>query len=523
VTLNVRRSCLIVFTLALAWPAVDARTAAVTPAAIRVAVDNNYAPFSFQSNGTLQGILIDQWRAWEVKTGIRADIRGLNWEDAVRRMRAGEFDVIDSIVATDERRAYFDFTPPYATVETSIYFRREISGISDLASLRDFPVAVKAGDQHIDQLKSSGVTSLILFPDHDAIVEAAKAHKINAFVVDDPSALYLLAKRQIDGEFRHSAPIFRDELRRAVRKGDTSALRTVTQGFAAITPGELQRIDEKWFGRTINRFAVYLTYAAYAAVVTVPLFVSLLGWNHTLRRGILQRTAALSESEQRLRQIAVRLMHTQDAEQRRIARMLHETTAQDLAALVMQLERLERTCDQLRDTDRAVLTESIAIADRSMTDLRTLSYLLHPPCLDEAGLASALRWYATGFAERSGLKVDLDMLEDSERLPLDTETTLFRIVQESLTNIHRHAKSKTARIRLRRDATELVLDIEDRGAGIAPAALTRIMLGGGGSGVGVAGMRERIEQLGGRLEITSSDQGTIVRVRLPLGRDGGTA
>jgi two-component system NarL family sensor kinase len=137
---------------------------------------------------------------------------------------------------------------------------------------------------------------------------------------------------------------------------------------------------------------------------------------------------------------------------------------------------------------------------------------------------SALRWYASGFAERSGITVDLDLPERFDRLPLDTETVLFRIVQESLTNIHRHAGSETARIRLRRDAGMLVLEIHDRGQGIPNALLKHIRSRRGGVGVGIAGMSERVEQLGGRLEVTSSRQGakgTTVRVWLPVATDAG--
>jgi signal transduction histidine kinase len=201
--------------------------------------------------------------------------------------------------------------------------------------------------------------------------------------------------------------------------------------------------------------------------------------------------------------------------------MLHETTAQDLAALKMLLARLNRTSDRLSDSERNALTASMSLAEQSMTDIRTLSYLLHPPFLDEMGLLSALRWYAAGFAERSGIKVDLELPESFDRLPLDIETALFRIVQESLINIHRHAESEIARIRLRRDAATLVLEIEDRGHGIPEASLEQIMSGAGAVGVGIAGMSERIEQFGGRLEITSSDHGTSVRVRLPLVKDAG--
>jgi signal transduction histidine kinase len=182
---------------------------------------------------------------------------------------------------------------------------------------------------------------------------------------------------------------------------------------------------------------------------------------------------------------------------------------------------LNRTADRLGDGERDALTESISLADQSMTEIRTVSYLLHPPFLDEAGLLSALRWYAGGFAERSGIKVDLELPEIFERLPLDTETALFRIVQESLTNIHPHAGSDTARIRLRRDADILVLEIEDRGHGIPNTSLRHITSGIGVVGVGIAGMTERIEQLGGRLEVASNDHGTTVRVSLSVATNGG--
>ena len=239
--------------------------------------------------------------------------------------------------------------------------------------------------------------------------------------------------------------------------------------------------------------------------------------NSRLFRDLEDREYTLQHQRNELRTLANRLMHAQDDERRRIATMLHEATAQDLAALKMLLARLHRTAVRLSDEERGALTESISLAEQSMTEIRTVSYLLHPPFLDEAGLLSALRWYAGGFAKRSGIKVDLDLPERFQRLPLDTETVLFRVVQESLTNIHRHAGSKTAHIRLQRDAETLVLAIEDRGTGIQSAALERITHGGGG--VGIAGMSERIEQLGGRLELISSDRGTTVRVSLPLTTD----
>ena len=185
----------------------------------------------------------------------------------------------------------------------------------------------------------------------------------------------------------------------------------------------------------------------------------------------------------------------------------------------MHLGRLNRAVSHSSDADRNALVESIALAEQSITEIRTLSYLVHPPFLDEQGLLTALRWYAAGFAERSGIRVKLELPESFDRLPRDTETTLFRIVQESLINIHRHAASETARIRLCRNEEALVLEIADRGHGIPSASLQRITSGGGVVGVGIAGMSERIEQLGGRLEIKSDDHGTTVRARLPLLKD----
>jgi two-component system NarL family sensor kinase len=150
-----------------------------------------------------------------------------------------------------------------------------------------------------------------------------------------------------------------------------------------------------------------------------------------------------------------------------------------------------------------------------VTEVRTISHLLHPPLLDEAGLSSALRWYVDGFSQRSGIRVDLDMPDNFERLPVELETAIFRVVQECLTNIHRHSGSPTAKIRLRQRDHEAVVDIEDKGRGIPQHKLEQ-MAAAGAPGVGVRGMQERLRQLGGKLDIESNSGGTRVKVRLPL-------
>jgi PAS domain S-box-containing protein len=225
----------------------------------------------------------------------------------------------------------------------------------------------------------------------------------------------------------------------------------------------------------------------------------------------------LHDSLEQMRELSGRLMRAQDDERRRIAQMLHETTAQDLAALKMLLARLARTVGStMPDADRSALTESIGLAERSMTGVRTLSYLLHPPFLDEMGLVSALRWYAEGFAERSGIAVALDLPSSFERLDREVETALFRVVQEALINVHRHAGSPRASIRLRRTGESLTLEVEDSGRGMPAERLEQLPAGGGVLGVGVAGMRARLQQLGGTLDIESGEHGTVVRARVPL-------
>jgi signal transduction histidine kinase len=204
----------------------------------------------------------------------------------------------------------------------------------------------------------------------------------------------------------------------------------------------------------------------------------------------------------------------QDEERRRIARELHDSVGQTLAALAMNLsavrldfERMTQTVHTLTDTENLVRDMS--------SEVRTISHLLHPPLLDEAGLQSALRWYVDGFSGRSRIHVDLDLPEDFGRLPRESETAIFRVVQECLTNIHRHSESPTAKIRLRERGQEVIVEIADKGKGIPPEK-KEDMSSAGTPGVGIRGMRERIRQLGGSLEINSNDSGTVVTVHLPI-------
>ena len=220
--------------------------------------------------------------------------------------------------------------------------------------------------------------------------------------------------------------------------------------------------------------------------------------------------------EEELRKLSGRLLQVQDEERRRLARELHDTVAQALAAMVLNLSRFQEPEVALDPEVQRVLMSSLGIAEQCAREVRTLTYLLHPPLLEELGLGSALRGYVEGFTERSGIAVELEVPPVELRFPAEVELALFRVAQESLANVHRHSSSARARIRLRAENGELRLEICDEGRGIAPPLLEKFEGGGAGLGVGLAGMRERLRQLGGRLEVRPENPGTTVRATLPL-------
>jgi len=186
-----------------------------------------------------------------------------------------------------------------------------------------------------------------------------------------------------------------------------------------------------------------------------------------------------------------------------------------LAAVNMNLAHVAREADALSPESARALADNSGLLEQISTEIRTISHLLHPPLLDEVGLQSALKWYIDGFSERSKIQVTLELPEDFGRLPRNLEITLFRVVQECLTNIHRHSGSAIAKIRLRQRDQEVIVEVADKGKGIPPEK-RKEMSSSGLPGVGIRGMRERLRQLGGTLEIDSTGTGTLIIVRLPI-------
>jgi signal transduction histidine kinase len=217
------------------------------------------------------------------------------------------------------------------------------------------------------------------------------------------------------------------------------------------------------------------------------------------------RITELRETQEALHALSTRQMRLQDEERRHVSRDLHDAVGQVLAALVMNLSIVEKHVPLLDEKGAAALAEAKANATDCVREVRTMSYLLHPPMLTEAGLSPALEWFVKGFAGRSGIEVELHIPDSLPRLPDTAEISIIRIVQEALTNVHRHSKSPRAVIELTVDDVALVLDISDEGQGMKGAR----------EGMGIVGMRERVNELRGELRITSSAKGTVIRATVP--------
>jgi two-component system NarL family sensor kinase len=231
---------------------------------------------------------------------------------------------------------------------------------------------------------------------------------------------------------------------------------------------------------------------------------------------LIETNEALRVSELSLRQLSARLLKLQDEERRRIARDLHDTTGQKIAVLSMTLDRLARLVDNRKVDVKDALAESRDVVGKIGEEIRTLSYLLHPPLLDECGLASAVLWYAEGFKKRSGIHLNVSIDEELVRLTTDAETALFRVLQESLTNVHRYSGSPSAEIHIFQSASKVHLEIVDHGKGVKAGTERSSYAGAPTLGVGIPGMRERIRQLGGQLEVEFSNEGTRVHASLPV-------
>jgi PAS domain S-box-containing protein len=284
--------------------------AGAKPASITVVLDDNYPPYIFLgAEGRPQGILPDQWRAWEAATGVRVVLQPMPWSEALASMREGRADVIDMLFETPERKRSLDFTAPYARIAVSVFVHKSLGGIANPENLHGFSVGVKAGDAVIEQLRSLGVTDFKDYGSYRAAIVAAKAGEIRVFAADLPPTLYYLYQSSLEGEFRKAFDLDSGSFHRAVRKGDAALLRLVEQGFAAIPAETYAAIDRRWLGAPLVSEAQLSKLLAGLGGVGA-LLLALGFFNLTLRRRVRAKTAELaealarlSESEERFRTI----------------------------------------------------------------------------------------------------------------------------------------------------------------------------------------------------------------------------
>jgi signal transduction histidine kinase len=293
------------------------------------------------------------------------------------------------------------------------------------------------------------------------------------------------------------------------REEDGDLLLKICAEHSAVIPGEsytaLVSEDERLrdIAQLQQKAAALETEIAERRLVEEKLLRS----QSALKSLVEQRTAAL-------RQLSSRLLNLQDTERRRIDRELHDSLGQYLVALKLNVEILRRSPAQME-----LWSQLEELMDRCIAEVRTLSYLLHPPTMDAVGIASAARWYVEGFGLRSGLKLTLDAPNDPVRLPDAIELALFRVLQEALTNVHRHSGASTADILIRRSSGQVILEVNDNGHGMSQEMLDRFREAGTGTGVGLMSMHERARELGGTIQIESGSTGTSVRIAIPVPPD----
>ena len=298
----VRRFCHALLALALIAPPLRAladEAPAVAPRAITVVMDDNYPPYIFRDDhGRLQGILKDTWALWSQKTGIPVNLQATDWNVAQSRMRAGQADVIDTVFITPERQKLYDFSAPYADIEVPIFFRNTISGIVNAESLKGFTVGVKAGDACINTLALHHITNIKPYPSYETLIKGAAAGDVVVFCIDKPPGVYFLYKYGLQQNFRYSAPLYVGQFHWAVRHGNDALKTELESGFAAISPDERARIQEKWMGSQIDGKPQLMNFQLMLEIlVAIVLLLGMLTmWNRSLRRRVTAQTAELQSA-----------------------------------------------------------------------------------------------------------------------------------------------------------------------------------------------------------------------------------
>lgn len=467
------------------------------------------------------------------RRGIR-----LQWvehnESSEAALRSGQVDLWPLMTVTPERMKILHISSPYIESVLCILVRRDsrFRNVEDLAKssvgYSGLPITLRQARGYLPDARFIPMRS-----PRDLITAVCQQRTDAVFLEDHVAITGLMGGVACPDQPLRVIPVAGARVRLGV--GSTFAASAVADAIrneidAMAVEGRVGELFAKWgylSGRNVDTMETLIGarrrerwMMAAAALFAILFIIALWGAAWALRERDRSRRAelALRESEGALHKLSGALLRSQDEERRRLARELHDSTAQSVAALGMNLAVVNESAAGLDPRGRRALTESLAITDQCLSEIRTFSYLLHPPVLDELGLKSALEWYVEGFVQRSGIRVDLDVPPDLERLPQELEVVLFRIVQESLTNVHRHSGSQTATIRITRSAADICMEVRDHGGGIRSRTVQSTPGKLMAAGVGIAGMRERVRQIGGRFTVQSDSGGTTVELTLPVSR-----
>jgi two-component system, sensor histidine kinase and response regulator len=271
---------------------------------ITVVSDDNYPPFIFKdADKNLKGILVDQWKLWEQKTGIKVKLIGMDWAEAQVFIQQGKADVIDTMFMTEKRRQIYEFSKPYAKIEVPIFFHKNISGINNIKSVKGFTIAVKNGDAAIEVFHQNGIVEeLVKYDSYEDIIKRAAENKIRVFCIDKPPALYFLNKYNLVGEYKYSPSLYAGEFHRAVKKGRADLISTMEDGFSRISQDEYSGIDQKWYGKAIPFTPDYVKYIGVILGLIAIVFFILVLINLLLRNQVRKKTTDLLRTNQLLKE-----------------------------------------------------------------------------------------------------------------------------------------------------------------------------------------------------------------------------
>ena len=391
-----------------------AGVSATQPTSIVVTMDDDYPPYVFRdSDGQLRGYLIDVWALWSKKTGIRAELQPVNWSVALKKFDRGEAQVIDTIFSTPARQQKMDFTAPYADLPVPIFIHKSIQGIDSVATLRAFPVGVKAGDACRDHLAAAGVARIEEHPSYEAMVNEALGGTLRIFCLDGPPGHFLLNRAGIDRDYNEAFTLYQGQFHRAVRKGDQAVLSAVNAGFNAISQDEYRALNEKWMGHAAGG-APWAPFVGYGLAWVFAIGVLLAFWNFLLQRRVVRHTRELEAERQRLSAVvdgmgAVVLI--KDAESHRFSfvnKTFCDWMERSPAQLLGRSESDffdEASVHAIREAERQVVEngEAVRLADLHLVVKGGASRLMQAiktPMRDHGGRVTGIMTLATDITEQ---------------------------------------------------------------------------------------------------------------------------